>query len=264
MNLNSYETLRFGNIDRVLTITIDAPGPVNAVNEVMHRELASVFLDAQDDPDSDLVVLTGAGKAFCAGGDMEWFKAMIAEPSTFRAIGPEAKRIVTSLLDLEKPIICKLNGAAAGLGATIALLCDLIIADDKAVIGDPHVKVGLVAGDGGAVIWPQLVGYAKAKELLMTGDMVPAAEAVNLGLINYAVPSDALDSKVDELVSKILGNPKWAVRWTKTVTNLPLKELVVKLMDASIAYETLANMTQDRAEAVTAFVEKRPPEYSGE
>ena len=264
MNFKSYETLRFSYTDRVLTITIDGPGPVNAVNEAMHKELARVFLDAQDDPDSDLIVLTGAGKAFCAGGDMDWFKAMIADPSNFRAIGPEAKRIVTSLLDLEKPIICKLNGAAAGLGATIALLCDIIIADDRAVIGDPHVKVGLVAGDGGAVIWPQLVGFAKAKELLMTGDMVSATEAVDLGLINYAVPSEAVDAKVDELVSKILANPKWAVRWTKTVTNLPLKELVVKLMDASIAYESLSNMTKDRAEAVAAFVEKRRPEYSGE
>ncbi len=264
MNFEEYKTIIFSRADRVLTITLDGPGPVNAVNEVMHHELSLAFLHAQDDPDSDVVVLTGAGRAFCAGGDMDWFQAMIDDPSKFRAIGPEAKRIVTSLLDLEKPIICRLNGAAAGLGATIALLCDVIIADDKAVIGDPHVKVGLVAGDGGAVIWPQLIGFAKAKELLMTGDMLSASEAERLGLINYAVPSELLDTKVDELVSRILSNPKWAVRWTKTITNLPLKELVVKLMDASIAYETLANMTRDRAEAVSAFVDKREARYTGE
>jgi len=264
MNFDDYETIRFSRDGRVLTLTIDGPGPVNAVNAVMHQELSQVFADAQTDSDSDLIILTGAGKAFCAGGDMDWFEEMIADPAKFQAIGPEAKRIVMSLLELEKPIICRLNGAAAGLAATMALLCDVIIADEKAVIGDPHVKVGLVAGDGGAVIWPQLVGFAKAKELLMTGDLLQAKEALSLGLINYAVPTDQLDAKVNELVSKILGNPKWAVRWTKTVTNIPLKELVAKLMEPSIAYETLSNMTKDRAEAVAAFKEKRTPHYTGD
>ncbi|MGF1456510.1 MAG: enoyl-CoA hydratase/isomerase family protein, partial [Alphaproteobacteria bacterium] len=168
MGFNGYSTLRFDTKDRVLTITIDAPGPMNAVNHDLHTDLARVFLDAQDDPDSDIVVLTGAGNVFCAGGDARWMQEMMDEPAKFRGIGPHAKRIVTSLLDLEKPILCRLNGAAAGLGATIALMCDIIIADETALIGDPHVKMGFVAGDGGAVIWPQLIGYARAKEMLMT------------------------------------------------------------------------------------------------
>jgi enoyl-CoA hydratase len=264
MDFNQYETLRFDRRDRVLTVAIDGPGPVNAVNETMHRELARVFTELQQDSESDLIILTGAGKAFCAGGDMDWFEEMIADQTKFRDIAPEAKQIVMGLLDLEKPIVCRMNGAAAGLGATIALFCDVIIADETAVIGDPHVKVGLVAGDGGAVIWPQLIGFAKAKELLMTGDLVGAPEAVALGLINYAVSTEALDAKVDEIVSKILGNPRWAVRWTKTVTNIPLRELAVKMMDTSVAYEAMTNMTQDRVEAVKAFKEKRPPNFTGE
>ncbi len=263
MEFNDYQCMRFTRRDRVLIIALDN-GKVNAVDGRMHRELARVFYDAQDDGDSDLVILTGAGRAFCAGGDMDWFRMTVEDPREFRAIIPEAKRIVTSLLDLEKPLICRLNGAAAGLGATIALMSDIIVAADTAMIGDPHVKAGLVAGDGGAIIWPQLIGFARAKELLMTGDMLPADEAARLGLINYAVPADELDAKVDELAGKILGNPRWAVRWTKTAVNITLRELAVKLLDPAVAYEIVTNMTEDRREAVAAFIDRRKPEFTGE
>jgi enoyl-CoA hydratase len=264
MEYQHYETLRFDYEGRVLTVTIDAPGPVNAVNDRLHHELSRVFSDLQNDSDCDIIVLTGSGRAFCAGGDMDWFQEMIDDPRKFRAIGPDAKRIVFSLLDLEKPIICRLNGAAAGLGASIALLCDVIVASKEAVIGDPHVKVGLVAGDGGAVIWAQLIGYARAKEYLLTGRMLDAVKAAEIGLINYAVPREELDTKVAEIVAEIAANPRWAVRWTKTAINLPLKEIAHKVMDAALAYETLTNLSEDRQEAVRAFVEKRKPDFKGE
>ena len=264
MNFDSYSRFEFARDGRILTATISAPGPVNGVDAALHDELARVFTDLQHDPDSDLIILTGKGRAFCAGGDFDWFAEQISDPAKFRDIGWDAKRIVTSLLDIEKPVICRMNGAAAGLGATLALLSDIIVADERAVIGDPHVKVGLVAGDGGAVIWPQLIGYARAKELLMTGDLLTAAKAADIGLINHAVPGDQLDAKVAEVAAKILANPRWAVRWTKTVTNMPLKALVSQMMDASIAYEMMSNMTADRAEAVAAFREKRAPKLSGE
>jgi enoyl-CoA hydratase len=249
---------------RVLTLTIAGTNPVNAVDQAMHDELARVFLDAQDDAGSDLVVLTGKGRAFCAGGDAAWFREQVGDPSRFRAIAAHAKRIVTSLLDLEKPIICRLNGAAAGLGATIALLCDVVVAADSALIGDPHVKVGLVAGDGGAVIWPQLIGFARAKELLMTGEMLTAERAHSIGLVNHVVPAAELDAKVAEVAGKILANPRWAVRWTKTAANIPLRALAAQINDAALAYEMLSNMTADRHEAVEAFIAKRKPEFSGE
>ncbi|MGE3251877.1 MAG: enoyl-CoA hydratase/isomerase family protein [Hyphomonadaceae bacterium] len=260
-----YQRMKFTRDGRILTIALTTPtNPVNAVDQAMHDELARVFLEAQDDDDSDLIILTGEGRAFCAGGDTAWFKTQIEDPASFRAIGVHAKRIVTSLLDVEKPIICRLNGAAAGLGATIALLCDVIVASDRAVIGDPHVKVGLVAGDGGAVIWPQLIGFARAKEMLMTGDILTAQRAAEMGLINYCVPTDQLDAKVSEIAGKILGNPRWAVRWTKTVANIPLKELAAKLSDAAVAYEFMSNVMEDRKEAVAAFLEKRAPKLTGE
>lgn len=259
----NYERMKMTHDGRILKIALDN-GKVNAVDEKMHQELGRVFLEAQDDRDSDLIILTGNNKAFCAGGDTDWFQEHIRDHRTFRNMAYEAKRIITTILDLEKPMICRLNGAAAGLGSSMALLSDVIIAADHAVIGDPHVKVGLVAGDGGAVILPQLIGYAKAKELLLTGDLLSAQEAVDLGMINYAVPADQLDAKVAELAGKILGNPRWAVRWTKTAVNLPLRELAVKVSDAAIAYETLSNMMEDRKEAVEAFIEKRSPTFTGE
>jgi enoyl-CoA hydratase len=264
MQFHDYETLRFAYQGRVLRLTIAGKSRMNGVDAHMHEELARVFLDVQRDPDSDIVVLTGAGQAFCAGGDMTWFQDMIDDPAKFRALAPEAKRIITSLLELETPIVCRLNGAAAGLGASIALLCDIIVADETALIGDPHVKVGLVAGDGGSVIWPQLIGFARAKEMLLTGDMIRARDAVAMGLINHAVPADQLDAKVDEIVGKILGNPRWAVRWTKTAVNVTLRDIANKVNDAAIAYELLSNLMKDRQEAVSAFVEKRKPKYTGQ
>lgn len=260
----NYSRFSFERNGRVLTAAITSDHPVNGVDGPMHDELARVFGDLQRDSDSDIIILTGKGRAFCAGGDFDWFDEQIADPSKFRAIAWDGKRIVSSLLEMEKPIICRLNGAAAGLGASIALLCDVIIADDKAVIGDPHVKVGLVAGDGGALIWPQLIGYAKAKELLMTGDILTAVEAKDMGLINYAVPTDELDDKVAELVSKLQGNPRWAVRWTKTVVNIPLRALAAQVMDAAIGWESVTNFHEDRKEAVAAMREKRTPNLTGE
>lgn len=259
-----WQRFTFERRGRVLFARITSNHRMNGVDEQMHEEFARIFTDLQRDDGSDIIVLSAVGRAFCAGGDFDWFEQQIDDPARFRAIAWDAKRIVGSLLELEKPIICRLNGAAAGLGASIALLCDMIVADEKALIGDPHVKVGLVAGDGGALIWPQLIGYARAKELLMTGDMLTAAQAAQMGLVNYAVPAEQLDAKVDELIAKLEGNPKFAVRWTKTVTNIPLRALAAQLMDASIGWETASNHLKDRREAVRAAREKRPPQLTGE
>jgi enoyl-CoA hydratase len=259
-----YTRFSFERDGQILTAAFDSDHPVNGVDGAMHEELARLFTDLQRDSASDIIILTGRGRAFCAGGDFDWFEEQIQDPAKFREIAWDAKRIVTSLLDMEKPILCRLNGAAAGLGATIALLCDTIVADEGALIGDPHVKVGLVAGDGGAVIWPQLIGFARAKELLMTGDMLTAERAAELGLINYAVPTGEVDAKLAEIVTKLQANPKWAVRWTKTVANIPLRALAQQMMDASLGYETVSNTLKDRSEAVKAMMEKRLPELSGE
>ena len=124
--------------------------------------------------------------------------------------------------------------------------------------------MGLVAGDGGAIIWPQLIGFARAKEMLLTGEMLRGSEAAAMGLVNYAVPAEELDAKVDEMVGKILANPRWAVRWTKTAINLVLRDISNKVTETALAYEVNSNATKDRQEAINAFIEKRPPNYTGE
>jgi enoyl-CoA hydratase len=258
-----YKTLAFERRDRVLEVRLNRPETLNAIDDDLHHELSIVFDEINRDPLSDVVILTGAGRAFCAGGNAAWIQSMIDEPSRFRAIAPAAKRIVFGLLELEKPIICRLNGPAAGLGATIALMCDVIIAADTASIGDPHVKMGFVAGDGGAVIWPQLIGYARAKEFLLTGEMIDARRAESLGLINHVVPAAELDAAIEAMAQKLADAPTQAVRWTKTVANIPLRRLAHELMDASVAYEMMSNLSADHQEAVNAFREKRRPTFTG-
>jgi len=259
---DNYRAITFERRGRVLQVTLNRPEKLNAVDAVLHTELARVFVDISNDPDSDIVVLTGAGRAFSSGGDIGWMQDMIDQPGGFEQTGREAKQIVFGLIDCEKPVVAKLNGHATGLGATIALFCDVIFAAEHAKIGDPHVSVGFVAGDGGAVIWPQLIGYARAKEYLLTGDLMTATQAAQMGLINHVVPADELDARVDAFADRLAAGATKAIRWTKMSVNIGLRDLATSIMDASLAYEALSNATPDHQEAVRAFAEKRPPVFA--
>lgn len=263
MNFDHYQTLAFERRGRVLQITMNRPDKLNAVDEVMHEELARVFVDASADPDSDIVVLTGAGRAFSAGGDIGWMQKMIEQPAAFEKTAREGKQIVHTLLACEKPVVARVHGPATGLGATLALFCDVIFMADSAQIGDPHVSVGFVAGDGGAVIWPQLIGYARAKEYLMTGKLMPAAEAARIGLVNHSVPAAELDARVAQFIQELSSGAIKAIKWTKMSVNIGLQQLANTILDASLAYEGLSNLTQDHQEAVNAFREKRKPVFTG-
>ncbi len=259
-----YEFLSFERRDRVLTITMERPDQLNAVNTKLHKELSRVFVDAKYDTQADVIVLTGRGRAFSAGGDLDWMQQAIDNPATFEETGREAKDIVYNQLDLDKPLIARVNGHAVGLGASLACLCDIVISSDKAKFGDPHVSVGLVAGDGGALIWPQLCGYTKARYYLFTGEAMPAAEAERIGLITKVVPHDSLDEEVYGLAERLSKGPLKAMRWTKITTNLPLKAIFHSHFDAGIAYECMSNLTADHQEAVAAFREKREPKFTGQ
>ena len=258
-----YRSIAVERRGRLLVLTINRPDALNAVNAELHTELSRIFIDVREDPDCDVVMLTGAGRAFCAGGDLDWMQLSIDKPALFDETAREAKAIVFGQLDLDKPLICRLNGHAVGLGASLALLCDVIIAADTAKIGDPHVSVGLVAGDGGAVIWPQLIGYAKAKHFLFTGDLMTSADAEKLGLITQVVPAAELDAAVSAYAERLLNQPRKALQWTKVTANLPLKALFHSHFDVGVAYETVSNLTADHQEAVTAFREKRKPRFTG-
>lgn len=259
-----YKTLKVETADRITTVTLNRPDTLNVVGQAMHTELATVFRQIATDPSSDVVVLTGAGRAFCAGGDLAWLDTMVAEPDQFLPVIEEAKAIVLSMLELPKPMICRMNGDAVGLGATLALCSDVIIASETARFGDPHVRVGLVAGDGAAVLLPQVAGYMRAKELLLTGDLISAPEAAAMGIINHVVPAAELDAKVAQLAGKLAGGAGRAIRFTKIALNSGLRRLATEQMDMLMAYEAISARSRDHAEAVTAMREKRRPQFSGD
>lgn len=257
-----YKTLAFALQDRIMTVSFNRPEKLNVFTLEMEREICQFLHDSAIDKEFDVVILTGKGRAFSAGGDIEeWMLPNVQDPGS---VTPTlSKRAVFAMLDFPKPIIAKLNGHAVGLGATIALYCDVIFAADHAKIADPHVKVGLSAGDGGAIIWPQLIGYARAREYLMTGEFISAPKAEQIGLINYCLPADELDAAVDAFARKLLAGAMKAIVATKMTVNLGLKQIASAVMDASIAYELLTVHSQDHAEAVYAFRDKRDPVFIG-
>jgi enoyl-CoA hydratase len=262
MDYSKYQCLSVARQGRLLTLTLNNP-PMNSWSQQLHTELSTIFFDIQLDAASDVIILTGSGDTFSAGGDIPLMQKRIDDPELMTRKNLEMKRIVFGLLELEKPIICRINGDAVGGGATLALLCDITIAVDTARIGDPHVKMGYVTGDGSAVIWPQLVGYARAKEFLLTGDLMSAIDAERYGLINHAVPADQLDAKVGRLAGKLVNGATKAIRWSKTAINIPLRALAHSLLDTGLAYQTITNDSADHQEAVRAFAEKRKPIFTG-
>jgi enoyl-CoA hydratase len=260
--LPTYRTIALQRAGRLLTITLNQPDSMNTINLAMHEELAEVFVFAARDEHSDVVVFTGAGRAFSAGGNIDHMWNNATNPHLFDSEVRLAKRIVFAMLDLDKPLVCRMNGHAVGLGATLALLCDVVFASEKAKIGDPHVALGLVAGDGGAVIWPQLVGLPRAKEFLLTGELLSAERAAAIGLVNHAVPPEELDGAVDAFCQKLLKGSANAVRWTKVLLNLELKRAANAVMDAGIAYEAITVRSADHREGINALREKREPNFN--
>ncbi|MEO7247478.1 MAG: enoyl-CoA hydratase/isomerase family protein [Novosphingobium sp.] len=257
---------RFSTIDltrqgRRLTLMFNRPEAMNAVNLELHDDLAAALHFARIDAGSDLLVITGAGRAFSAGGDLDHIASNAQTPSQFDHEADVAKRIVYTMLEIDKPIVCRLNGHAVGLGATIALFCDVIFAAEKAKIGDPHVHLGLVAGDGGAVIWAQRIGLGRAKEFLLSGELLTAAKAAEIGLVNHCLPLEELDAAVDVFCDKLLAGAQYALRATKVLTNMELKRVAHVVMEAGIAMESLSVRTADHREGIAALREKRAPKF---
>lgn len=257
-----FQTLLLTRRGRRLTVTMNRPDVLNAFGATMHVEFVDALRFAGSDPESDVIVLTGAGRAFSAGGDLERMQEIIEDPTQFDREAADAKRLIFSLLDIEKPVIARVNGHAVGLGATIALFCDVVFAAETAKIGDPHVAIGLVAGDGGAIIWPQLIGFARAKEYLLTGDLMLAPEAARIGLINHAVPADQLDARVDAFADRLLAGATEAIRWTKVTANLELKRLAHAAMDTGISYEALSVRTEEHRKRVADLRQKMMDKHS--
>jgi enoyl-CoA hydratase len=261
-----YQDLRIDISDKVATVTINRPEARNAINQRLIRELRTIWDDLADDMSVSAVLLTGAGQFFSVGGDV---KAMSERPGGDVLEEGEvhdpmiSRRIVNRLLELDKPIVCAINGDAIGLAATIALLCDITVMSEDARIGDTHVsRVGLVAGDGGTVVWPLLIGVNKAKEFLMRGTLIKGHEAQRIGLVNHSVPAAGVLEEAHKIASELAHGPTWAIRWTKLSINQVVKERVNHLLEASMALEQVTFETADHREATKAFKERRKPVFA--
>jgi enoyl-CoA hydratase len=261
LDRDRYETISIEKQDGIAILTLNRPERLNAVNGTMHSELMTLFLDVQADQDVRAAVLTGAGRAFCAGGDFGSGADMRTKSGLVMI--QEARRIVDNLLDCEKPIVSAVNGAAAGLGATIALLCDVVVAARNARIGDPHVKMGITAGDGGAVIWPLLVGVNKAKYMLMTGDLVTADEAMEMGLVNRVVDEGEALNEATAIARRLGAGAPYAVQSSKVAVNKFIKMVSNLVLPLSLSLEEVSMTKDDHREAVKAFQEKREPKFTG-
>ncbi len=264
VDYSTYKFLKIEVEDGVATVTLNRPEVLNALNlEMRHELFERLFPDIERDETVRAVILTGAGRAFCAGADV---KRMASDVGTgTRESEPvfQGQKLILDILEVGKPMIAAVNGAASGVGCTIALLCDIIIAADTARFGDTHVRVGLSAGDGGTLIMPLLVGVHRAKELLMTGDMIDAKEADRIGLVNRVVPLAELMPTAKALAKRLAKGPTLAIGLTKRSVNQRIKQHVHSLMDASLAAERLTFMSEDHKEATKAFVEKREPKFKG-
>jgi enoyl-CoA hydratase len=262
MGYDAYQDLRFDRRPHgVLLITIDRPERMNATSERLHTELANVWRDVAADADTRVAVITGAGRAFSAGGDLDMIERMAGDYRRVAAMASEAAQLPLNMLDCEKPIVSAINGTAVGAGLAVALMADISVIAQDARLTDGHLRLGVVAGDHAAILWPLLCGMARAKYYLMTADFIDGVEAERIGLVSKCVPGDQVLDRALEIATRMATGPQQAVRWTKRTLNHWLRQ-AIPAFDASVAYEMLTFMGQDVLEGARAIQERRRPEFS--
>jgi enoyl-CoA hydratase len=261
MRFSQYQQLRFERPgDGVLLITLDRPEKYNAADEQMHAELARVWTDVSADPQTRAAVVTGAGRAFSAGGDLAMVKRIAGNHERVAHMLAEMSDLVYNMISCEKPVVSAINGVAVGAGTVVALLADISICALDARIGDGHVRLGVAAGDHAALVWPLLCGMAKARYYLLTGEMVTGAEAERIGLVSRAVPGDQVLGEALRVARGLADGSQPAIRWTKRALSNWLK-MAGPVFDQSAAYEMLCFMGPDVLEGAAALTEKREPRF---
>ena len=247
----------------VLLVTIDREGDdLNRVDGELHEDLGTLFGQLRDERYARAVLLTGRGQAFSAGGDFAWFPAL-QQPGALELLRLDAKQLIWDLLDVHLPIVCALNGHAIGLGASIALLCDALFMAESATIADPHVKVGIVAGDGGTAAWPLAIGPMQAKRYLLTGDPVTAADALRLGLVTDVVADHEVGAHALAFAHRLAAGAPLAVQYTKQAVNQLVKTALSQSFDLATALEIVTFKSEDHQEALAALREQRAPRFQG-
>ena len=259
-----FPNLRFDRpADRVLRITLDGPG-LNAVDHALHRELADVWVAVDRDPETDVAVLQGAGRAFSAGGSFELIDSVIEDYDTRLRVMREARDLVFNVIDCAKPIVSAMHGPAVGAGLVAGLLADVSVVARSAKIIDGHTRLGVAAGDHAAICWPLLCGMAKAKYYLLTCEPLSGEDAERIGLVSVCVDDDKVQSTALDIAVTLAAGSQPAIRLTKHALNNWYRSQT-GIFDASLAFEFLGFGGPDAREGLTSHVEKRDPRFpSGE
>src|SRR5256885_5831149 len=261
MDYRDYQHLTFERRERgVVLVTINRPEVLNATNDRLHWELTQVWLTLDADETARVAVVTGAGRAFSAGGDLDMVEANSRDPKRLARTVREASDLVYNMINTDKPIISAINGVAVGAGLVVALLADISIMSETARFTDGHTKLGVVAGDHAAILWPLLCGMAKAKYYLLTSDFIDGREAERIGLVSLCVPADQVLPKALQAGDRLAPGAQPALRWTQQSRNNWLGQ-AGPIFDQSIALEMLTFMDEDVREGLAAIREKRPPAF---
>ena len=261
LDTGAYQRLQFTQHDHgVLLITLSNQGKLNATDARMHAELATIFRDIADDDSISAVVVTGEGKAFSAGGDLDWIAKQVGNHAQTMSVMKEAGDIVRTMIDCDTPIISAINGVAVGAGLAVALMADISIINEDARFTDGHIRLGVGAGDHAVAIWPLLCGMAKAKYYLMTSDFIDGREAERIGLVSKAVPPADVLPEALRIAEQLARGPRDATRLTKRALNHWLRQALPNF-EASLAYEMLNFLGADAQEGLTALQEKRAPSF---
>jgi enoyl-CoA hydratase len=261
MDLASYQYLKFDRHPHgVLLITLNRPEVLNAAHEPMHAELARVWADISLDEETRVAVVTGAGRAFSAGGDLGMVERQIGNYDLVTRMLKEMSDLVYNMANCEKPIVSAINGVAVGAGLVVALMADISICANDARLGDGHVRLGVAAGDHAAIIWPLLCGLARAKYYLLTGEMVTGLEAERIGLVSKALPREEVLAEALAVADRLATGPQLAIRLTKRALNGWIRD-AGPIFDQSAAYEMLTFLGEDIREGLASLREKRTPQF---
>ncbi len=258
----NYETIISERKNGIATLILNRPEKLNALNKKMTEELKHAIEEMVKDRSVRTLVITGAGRGFCSGADVSEM-AQMAAPVEIKYWTQMAHEIIHALTDLEKPVIAKVNGVAVGIGCSLALSADIIIASENAQFSLIFSRIGLIPDGGSLFHLPRLVGPAKAKELVFTAKMVDAEEAERIGLINKAVPADELDNEVITLAKQLAEGPTVAFGIAKKIMNKGLSMDLSSVLECEALGQTVAGTTEDAREGIIAFLEKRRAEFKG-
>lgn len=261
MDYSDYKHIDFERREhQVLWITLNRPEVLNATNAQLHTELVEIWKTIDKDPAVSAVVVTGAGRAFSAGGDLQMVENAYRDYDEIIRILDEARDLVYNILNCSKPIVSAINGPAVGAGLVVALMADISIAAENARLTDGHLRMGVAAGDHGAIVWPLLCGMAKAKYYLMTSDFITGREAERIGLVSLCVPADALQEKAMEVATALATGPRQAIKHTKRALNQWMLQ-AGPIFDHSLALEMLGFFSEDMMAGLDAIRHKKTAEF---